>query len=362
MGKTKNRIIKLSIFLVTITAGIFIYMNLFKGQDMIEYKMNPDLDCVKSDWKGNIVINGRFQNDTIPESAPAWDVVKWKLTKNPQREEKKSEVYRLPVKNLSFPLDSSNQIIWLGHATFIIQIDSVRIITDPVFENIPANKRKVSLPCDADSIVNIDYLLISHDHHDHFNKKSLEILSRNNPSMKALTPLNARRLFDTDILKNVSIQEAGWYQEYRIEDEIRIIFLPAKHWGRRSLNDFNKTLWGSFLIIGKNKKVFFAGDSAYGEIFKDIQELFGEIDICILPIGAYSPEFMMSSSHMNPEEAFNAFQDLNGKIFIPMHYGTFDLSDEPMGEPIRRLVKSGTDNNCIENIKELTIGQTFIIE
>ncbi|WP_147553153.1 MBL fold metallo-hydrolase [Barnesiella propionica] len=362
MGKTKYRIMKLSIISVTIIVGIFTYTNLLKGQDMIEYRMNPDLDCIKPDWKGNIVINGKFQNDTMPESAPLWDVVKWKLSRNPQRKEKKSEIYHLPVEKLSFPLDSNNQIIWLGHATFIIQINGVRIITDPVFENIPANKRKTVLPCNADSIGDIDYLLISHDHHDHFNKKSIELLSRNNPSMEALTPLNARRLFDTDILKNIPIQEAGWYQEYRIKDDVRIIFLPAKHWGRRGLNDFNKTLWGGFLIVGKHTKVFFAGDSAYGEIFKDIQELFGDIDICIFPIGAYSPEFMMASSHMNPEEAITAFRDLNGKIFIPMHYGTFDLSDEPLGEPIRRLRVSALESNCMENIKELTIGHTSLIE
>ena len=328
---------------------------------MIEYKLNLDLTCVRPDWKGNIFTNGKYQNDTIPESAPFFDVIKWKFSRNPQKKEKKAEQYSLPVEQINNFNNDEDKIVWLGHATFFIQIDGVRIITDPVFSNIPTAKRKVELPCNVDSLLNIDFLLISHDHHDHFNKESIEQLSNNNPAMKALVPLDAMRLFKNKQLKNILLQEAGWYQEYKTGKDVRIIFLPAIHWGRRSLNDFNKTLWGSFLIIGKHKTIFFAGDSAYGEIFKDIQSLFSDIDICVLPIAAYSPEFMMKSSHMNPEEAMNAFCDLKGKVFIPMHYGTFDLSDEPLGEPIKRLRTVALNSEQINKIRELSIGEEYYI-
>lgn len=334
---------------------------LLKGQNMVTYKINSDLLLVKSDWKGNVVINGKYQNDTIPESAPFFDVIKWKLSKNPQKKEKKAEQYSLTAEPVGNFDDNGDKVIWLGHATFFIQIDGVRIITDPVFGNIPTAKRKAAFPCNIDSLKNIDFLLISHDHHDHYSKKSVEDLSCNNPMMQALAPLDGVRLFDTKQLKNIRLQEAGWYQEYKTDNKIRIIFLPAIHWGRRGLNDFNKTLWGSFLIIGKHTSIFFAGDSAYGKIFKDIQDLFKDIDICILPIGAYSPEFMMKSSHMNPEEAIKAFQDLNGKVFIPMHYGTFDLSDEPFGEPIKRLRTAASDNGIINKIQELSIGEKYYL-
>ena len=342
--------------------GITFFLNHSRSQNMIEYELNPELRCVKSDWKGNVTINGKYQQDTIPESAPLLDVLKWKLSRNPQKKEKKSENYSLSVEYINDFSDNQDKIVWLGHATFLIQFGGIRIITDPVFGNIPSAKRKASFPCNTDSLRNIDYLLISHDHRDHFDKKSIEILSQNNPSIQALAPLGSARLFKSKQLKNIPLQQAGWYQEYHLENDIRIIFLPAKHWGRRSLNDFNKTLWGSFLIINGNTKVFFSGDSAYDEVFKDINELFGDIDICILPIGAYSPEFLMKSSHMNPEESLNAFNDLKGKILIPMHYGTFDLSDEPLGEPIKRLKTAIEDSGQVEKLTELSIGGKYFIE
>lgn len=328
---------------------------------MIEYKMNPDLVCLKPDWQGNIIRNGKYQNDTVPESAPFLDVIKWKISRNPQKKEKRNENFCLKTASID-TLTAHDQIIWLGHATFLIQIDGVRIITDPVFDNIPATKREVDIPCDPNILTDIDYLLLSHDHHDHFSQKSIKQLYQNNPSLHALAPLGVKRLFNNKHLKNIPIQEAGWYQEYQLNNDIRIVCLPARHWGRRSLNDFNKVLWGSFLIMTEETKVFFAGDSAYGNIFKEINDLFGDIDICILPIGAYSPDFIMASSHMNPEEAIKAFNDLGGKVFLPMHYGTFDLSDEPLGEPIKRLWFSAQENNFTSSIRELMLGEKYLIK
>lgn len=358
--KKKKILLYLGIAVLICTIG---YNTLFKSENMIEYKINPNLVCVNPNWKGNVFINGKFQNDTIPESAPLFDVVKWKFSSNPQKKEKKEENYILAVDSIDSFADTNYKIIWLGHATFYIQLDGVRIITDPVFGDIPTKERKVQLPCNPDSIKNIDYLLVSHDHRDHFDIKSIEQLYLNNTSIQALAPLGAKRLFTSNQLKQIALQEAGWYQEYETDEDIRIIFLPAKHWGRRSLNDFNKTLWGSFLIIGKQTKIYFAGDSAYHpDFYKDIFNLFGEIDICIFPIAAYSPRFMMSSSHMNPEEAVSAFNDLKGKTFIPMHYGTFDLSDEPLGEPIKRLRTALIENNQEDRLIELSIGGTYLID
>jgi len=178
--------------------------------------------------------------------------------------------------------------------------------------------------------------------------------------MKVLIPLNGSRLFSGKKLRKINRQEASWYQEYNISEDIRIIFLPAKHWGRRGLNDFNKTLWGSFLIIANGMKIFFAGDTAYCEdLFKEIRQLFGDIDICLLPIGAYSPAFLMQREHTNPEEAVQAFSDLGGKLFIPMHYGTYDLSNEPLGEPIVRLRQRAIEKGVENQIKELSVGEKF---
>jgi L-ascorbate metabolism protein UlaG (beta-lactamase superfamily) len=175
-------------------------------------------------------------------------------------------------------------------------------------------------------------------------------------------PLNAKRLLNKDMFEKIQMQEAGWYQEYKLDKNIRIIFLPAKHWGRRSLTDFNKTLWGSFLIISGNTKIFFAGDSAYdSELYQDIHEIFGEMDICLLPIGSYAPQWFMSKTHMNPEEAVKAFDDLKGRLFIPMHYGTFNMSDEPSGEPIKKLREIAEIRSDSGEIAELLIGEKLLM-
>ncbi len=350
-----------AIFLIT--SSIFISCMTRNKEINIDYKTNPDLPVIKDGWKGNIVIDGEFHNDSIQEKPPLWEVIKWKLSRNPQREEKKSDTFKLSSYRLDSITKSDDKVIWLGHSSFIIIVNGITLITDPVFFDLSMVKREVPIPCDVSYLSPIDYLLVSHDHRDHFDKKSAGIIAENNPNIEALLPLNASRLFDTDNLNIISRQEAGWYQEYNISADIRIIFLPARHWGRRGLLDFNKTLWGSFLIISGDKKIFFSGDTAYDDkIFKEIQSEFGDIDICLLPIGAYSPKSVMKSSHTTPEEAFKIFNDLGGKLFIPMHYGTYDLSDEPLGEPIKRMDKCFDNENHSQRIKKLAIGEEYIIE
>ena len=357
----KNKIMKTG-FILSIIIGIIFAKDMIETDGNIERKINPDLPVLKKDWEGNIVIDGKFHNDTFPVSAPLWDVIKWKFSKNPQRDEKRNDTFSLQVQPFQGFSKHDNSIIWLGHSSFLITIDGITLITDPCFFNLPSAKRKAPMPCPVDSLRNIDYLLVSHDHRDHFDKKSIESIIKNNPNINALIPLSGSRLFNGKKLSEIKIQEAGWFQEYSMTDSIRIIFLPAKHWGRRSLNDFNKTLWGSFLIISGKTKIFFAGDSAYDEqMFKEIRELFGEIDICLVPIAAYSPEFIMKREHMNPEEAIQVFLDLGGSHFLPMHYGTYDLSDEPISEPIERLKAAALRNSISDNIIELAIGEKFII-
>ncbi len=331
-----------------------------KKEIIIDYTTNPDLPVIKKGWKGNITIDGKFHNTTTPEKPPLWDVIKWKLSHSPQREEKHSDTFKLSSYRLVSIAKSDDKIIWLGHATFIIIVNGITLITDPSFFDVSMVKREVPIPCDLNCLTGIDYLLISHDHRDHLDKKSVSIIAKNNPDIKALLPLNASRIFNTKALKSITKQEAGWYQEYKTGKDIRLIFLPARHWGRRGLLDFNKTLWGSFLIIAGDTKIFFSGDTAYDDnMFKEIHSEFGDMDICMLPIGAYSPAFVMKKSHTTPEEAVRIWNDLGGKLFIPMHFGTYNLSDEPLGEPIQRLEKCFDSKEEKKKLKKLIIGEEF---
>ena len=349
------------VYLVLVCIIILIIVFGFYKEKQINYVFNPNLSIIKNNWKGNVLINGEFHNDTVQETRSIWNAIKWKLSPNPQQKEKDLDNLELPTFYFGdFSKEESN-IIWLGHSTFLITINGVSLITDPCFFDLPVAKRKIPVPCNINKLKPIDYLLISHDHRDHFDKKSLNVITTNNPGIEALLPLNAGRLFNTKELKPIVKQEAGWFQEYKLKEDLRIIFLPARHWGKRSIFDYNKTLWGSFLIISDHTKVFFSGDTAYDPIiFKEIQSIFGNIDICLLPIGAYSPRSMMQTSHTTPEEAFKIFNDLEGGTFIPMHYGTYDLSDEPMGEPIRRIKMCFDDDSG--KLKILNAGEKFIIK
>lgn len=327
-----------------------------KPVGMTKYLYNTELETIKKEWKGNTQIDGKFFNASTIEKAPnPIDVLKWKMSKNPQEKEKAQDTFKLKLyKNQAFLSSDKDMIVWLGHATFFIRINGKTFLTDPVLGNVSLIKRQVGLACEIDAIKGIDYILLSHGHRDHFDKNTLQTIFKNNPNVEAFVPLELQHYFDENNIKN---QQAGWYQKFKTENNIEIYFMPAKHWNRRGIFDFNKNLWGSFILKANGKTIYFSGDTAYGEHFKEVNTFFGEIDYCLMPIGAYKPEYFMKGSHMNPTEALDAYKDLKGKTFIPMHYGTYDLTDEPLGEPLRILESENTNYN----IQILDIGEEFNI-
>ncbi|HEY8399985.1 MAG TPA: MBL fold metallo-hydrolase [Cytophagaceae bacterium] len=306
---------------------------------------NPDLEVINKNFSGNFFINGQFSNSNTPEKQSLGKVLKWRFTPNPQKEEKQNEQYQLRViKDNSFITDKEDLLVWLGHSSFFIRTNGVTILTDPVFFDLPFIKRKAELPVNPEDLKGIDYLLLSHGHRDHFDHNSLKIVLKNNPDIVCLTPLKM-----TPLLKKINphcnVQEAGWYQKYKLNTSgLSIYFLPALHWHRRGLTDFNKVLWGSFWIRNAKTDIYFAGDSSHADFYKEIYQIMGSCEYCLMPIGAYKPDFLMNQYHMSPEEAAALFNELHGKKFIPMHYGTYDLADEPLGEPeekIRSCYKNG---------------------
>lgn len=353
MSKTRI-IILLATFILIIIVG-FRYIS--KKDKMVEYKLNNDLELINAKWKGNIFIDGEFSNLKVKDSQiTPFDILKWKMSKNPQAKEKKDDEFALKViKNNDFINSKEDMIVWLGHATFFIRINGKTIITDPIFYSMPMVKRLAGLPCEVSDLKNIDYILLSHGHRDHFDKESIINLHENNPNIEAFVPLELNYFFDDE---KIACQQAGWYQKYKTDDNIEIYFMPAKHWNRRGILDFNKTLWGSFVIKANGKTIYFAGDTSYGKHFSEINKYFGNIDYCLMPVGAYKPDYIMKESHISPDEALKAFKDIGGKTFIPMHYATYDLANEPLGEPVRIL----QENTNKYNIEILNIGEEFLIE
>ena len=239
---------------------------------------------------------------------------------------------------------NDNYIAWIGHATYLIKLGDTTIITDPVFSKnagplIFGPKRFTKPALDLNEIPKTDLFLLTHNHYDHQDMSTI----RNFPykDAKVLVPLNLGKYF-----KNYEdVNEMDWYDHKKINSDLKITLLPAVHWSKRSLTDTNKTLWGNFLIEYKNRKILFACDTGYGNIYKELGEKYGPIDLTMINIGAYNfkPMFDKTIYHTTPEEALNVAKDLKSKKVLGMHWGTFVLSLEPIMEPPIRF-KDNAEN------------------
>ena len=284
--------------------------------------------------------NGTFRN---PEGSPKRDEnIKWSYrTFNKEKKKLKIEFpsdHVIKKEKVLENLDkykNDNYVAWIGHATFLIKLGDTTIITDPLFSKntgplIFGPKRYVESAIRLNEIPETDLFLLTHNHYDHLDYSTI----RNFPHKKSkvLVPLKLSKYFTRNGFKNVN--ELDWYDDIKVND-LKITLLPAVHWSKRSLNDTNKTLWGNFLIEYKDKKILFACDTGYGNIYKELGEKYGPIDLTFINIGAYDfrPMFEKSVYHANPEEALNIAQDLKSKKVIGMHWGTVVLSLEPIMEP-----------------------------
>ena len=288
--------------------------------------------------------NGKFRN---PEGSPIRsENVKWSYSTF-NKEKKKLDMTvpdeHVIKKNLVLEklnsIQNNDYIGWIGHATFLIKLGNTTIITDPVFSKnagplIFGPKRYTEPALNLNELPKIDLFLLTHNHYDHQDMGTIRKFPYKDT--KVFTALKLGKYFTKHHFKNV--QELDWYQEVKFND-LKITFLPAVHWSKRSLTDTNKTLWGSFLIEYAGKKIFFACDTGYGNIYKKIGKDFGPIDLTMINIGAYDfrPMFEKSIYHTSPEEALQAAQDLKSKKVLGTHWGTFVLSLEPIMEPPKRF-------------------------
>lgn len=296
------------------------------------FRRNDRLSTINPHWRGNPVVSGRFFNRQHRYRPGMGSVLKWRFSPNPQRKEKRSEKWE-PHVNYLHSLDSvvGNSLIWLGHNSFFLQLAGKRVMFDPVFGSVPFVPRKSEFPANPDIFTQIDYLLISHDHFDHLDKKSVGRLLANNPQMKLFCGLGTGELI-RKWFPAIDVVEAGWYQQIA-EGELKITFLPAQHWSKRSVRDGGQRLWGAFMLQGADISLYYSGDTGYSNHFAEIPQYFGAPDYALVGIGAYKPRWFMRPNHISPHEALTASQEMSAGVTIPMHYGTFDLSDEPLHDP-----------------------------
>jgi L-ascorbate metabolism protein UlaG (beta-lactamase superfamily) len=328
-----------------------------------KYVRNENLPTIKADWKGTPVDEkGRFVNYEFPFQSKFVDLLKWQLSSNPQKAEKEKDTERLAISDPTEFLNSEKDgILWLGHASFFIRLNGKNLLLDPIFGKPPLVKTFVDVPSPIEKIQKVDYVLLSHDHRDHCDEESIKQIAEKFPEAHFYAGLRMEELLKDWTLPTNEIQTAGWFQQFRLPDEqLKIYFLPVRHWCRRGLFDMNHKLWGGFVISGASKTVYFSGDSGYGSHYAQTTELFPNIDYFLIGIGAYKPRWFMQPNHNSPDDAIKAFTDAKAKILVPMHYGRFDLSDEPPSEPLRLLKEKAAEMNLSENVKALHINESLI--
>ena len=233
-------------------------------------------------------------------------------------------------------------VTFIGHSTFLIQTAAGNILTDPMFSQRagPLNllgPRRVRQPAVRfDDLPPISTVLLSHNHYDHCDRWTLGRLAKRFDPI-VVTPLGNERLVKSAGIKRV--EELDWWQQ-AVSAPFPITLTPARHFSARTPFDRNRALWGGFVVGVAPARIFFAGDSGYSPLFRDIRQRLGPIDLALLPIGAYEPRWFMQAVHMNPAEAVEAHLDLGAPQTIGMHFGTFQLTTEGIDDPLRALAEA----------------------
>ena len=267
----------------------------------------------------------------------------------------------IPVKTpmiIDKPNEKELNVTWLGHSTILMNISSMNVLIDPVFSDytspIPylGPNRYSDLPLKIKDLPNIDLVVITHDHYDHLDYKTIKLIDKKVD--KYIVPLGIENHLERWNVNSDKITNMAWWEEIDING-LLIGCTPARHYSSRSMLDKNNTLWSSYVFINKNHKVFISGDSGYDNHFKDISKRYGNFDLSLLDTGQYNVRW--KSTHMNPEESVQAGLDLNSKVIMPIHNSSFVLSTHPWDEPLEKFVKESEKNN----IKYITpmIGETI---
>jgi L-ascorbate metabolism protein UlaG (beta-lactamase superfamily) len=332
---------------------------------IVNYVRNENLKTIMPDWRGVPVDEkGRFVNAEFVFLPKTLDLLRWQLSGNPQKDEKANDRVRLEIKDpTEFLNGETDGILWLGHASFYIRTSGKTVLIDPVFGDPSFIKKFVEVPNPIEKIKTVDYVLLSHDHRDHCDEATIRQVAAKFPNAKFLAGLRMEELLRDWVTPTNEIQTAGWFQQFNLPDETaKITFLPVRHWCRRGLFDFNHKLWGGYVIEGGGKTVYFGGDSGFGSHYKETAEVFPQIDYFLIGIGAYSPRWFMEPNHNSPSDAAQAFIDSKAKILVPMHYGTFDLSDEPPNEPLKLLNEQARKRNFSDKVQAMTIYESILFE
>ncbi len=323
--------------------------------------------CASKKYKTSDHFDGKkFFNPGLPGVKGFGELLKWQFeggkVKWPDHREntvKPQLVDKLDPKAIS--------TTFINHATHLVQMNGLNILTDPIFSERaspfswigPKRARKPGMK--LDELPRIDLIVISHNHYDHMDAESIELLTQK------FDPLFIVPLGNAELIKDMGakkIVELDWWEEHIIEkNQTTIKVVPTQHWSSRALFDRNEALWCGFIIKNNFKQFYYSGDTGYGEHFKKISEKFGKMDLSFLPIGAYEPRWFMKQQHMNPDDAVQAHLDVKSAKTIGTHFGTFQLTNEGIDDPVEALKVARERKNINSNdFVALEHGQTINIE
>lgn len=241
------------------------------------------------------------------------------------------DVSQIPVAARASLPTGDDWLAWLGHASFLLRLGGHTVAVDPVLSPWILGAGRRLTPAGLDRLPPLDVLLISHNHYDHLDSPTVRALRRDTP---VVAPGGLGRWFR--LRGFTAVTELDWWESVRC-GELEVTFVPAHHWSRRGLFDHCASLWGGWVITTPaGLRVYHAGDSAYGRCFAEIGSRYPGIDAALVPVGVYAPRWFMQNMHADPEEAVQVVHDVDARVMVPMHWGTFVLSQEPALEPIER--------------------------
>jgi len=301
---------------------------------------------------------GAWFNPWQPRNKPFTDLLRWMVSRSAYTGEWRDppEVPRVHNNGVSFAApEHSASVTWVGHSTFVVHDEDDIFLTDPQFATralLPKRYHPPGVP--ITSIPGSAFAVISHSHYDHLDAYTVETLPA---SVTWFVPMGLGDWFRQR--GRHAVVEFDWWQSAR-HGRWQVTCVPSQHWSQRIEHRQDSTLWCAWVITSGAHTYFFAGDTGYFHGFTEIGKRFGPIDVAILPIGAYEPRWIMHYSHLNPAEAYQAFQDLGARWMFPCHWGTFKLTDEPIDEPpreLRRVVEAA--GGRLDPIRIMAIGERW---
>jgi N-acyl-phosphatidylethanolamine-hydrolysing phospholipase D len=284
-------------------------------------------------------------------------VVRWKLGFSPDKPDSilpPNLRNELPVSSLALlsasPDRGQIRLTWIGHSTFLMQHHGLNILTDPIFGDcqplpIGRMRRSTEPGIRLEDLPPIHHVLISHSHYDHLDAPAIRALQRRANQSKS--PSNGIQFWVPEGLASwfrkrgiAKCHEIPWGQSARLTDGIHIHSVPAQHGSARTLFDRNRSHWCGWVLQSPERTAYFAGDTGYAPIFRDIGARFGGFDLSLIPIGCYNPRWLMQPVHLNPVEAVQVHLDVQSRLSVACHWGTFRLADEPLNEPPALLAQA----------------------